>query len=175
MAALSHRALQGYGVILLYWHTRFDISQRTEKVLYVFKELVVGFFFEFWVKVSERSSQDVDLNVCPYVLAEKWGYGLIMEALFCHEQRLCLWGSKLSQQVPRISLSSLTKEITSSQKYGTVEILISSRWALLWPLQICSPEEWSFDFSFGFVSNLGYYIFLFTSGALMTLILSLFN
>jgi len=30
-----------------------------------------GFFFEFWVKVSERSSQDVDLNVCPYVLAEK--------------------------------------------------------------------------------------------------------
>lgn len=175
MAALSHRALQGYGVILLYWHTRFDISQRTEKVLYVFKELVVGFFFEFWVKVSEHSSQDVDLNVCPYVLAEKWGYGLITEALFCHEQRLCLWGSKLSQQVPRISLSSLTKEITSSQKYGTVEILISSRWALLWPLQICSPEEWSFDFSFGFVSNLGYYIFLFTSGALMTLILSLFN
>lgn len=28
-------------------------------------------FLEFWVKVSERSSQDVDLNVCPYVLAEK--------------------------------------------------------------------------------------------------------
>lgn len=165
MAALCHRALQGCGVILLFSHTRFDISQRTEKVLYIFKELVVDFFWSFGLmspNTVARTWTWMSVPMCwlkNEVMGSSWLPYFVMS-------KGCVFGrSKLSQQVPHISLRSLTKEVTSFQKYGTVGTLIGSRWALLWPLQICNPAGWSFDFSFGFVSHLGYYIVLFTSGA----------